>query len=196
MQAQAGSRFTDLSNQLSSEAAPQRSLVGDTYSSIIKGGPDATRVLAPAIDYTKQAYANARRTLRNTAPNGGAFFGGNNQLAASEAQTKSNLYRDKLQEALSGLSGFSAANTSAAQAATAGQSSVANQMAELARARQGMWTSGITGLAGAFGRYLGARNGKSTSGSGRSGSSMGTPPYVPYGPYIVPQNPLLTGATQ
>lgn len=142
---------------MTNEAAPQRDLVGQSYSNIIKGGPLAYRTIAPAIDFTKQQFANARRTLRDTVPAGGAWQGGNRQLAAQEAQTTSNLYRDNLMNAIQGLAGFSQANTGAGISATGGVSSAASSLGQLAAQRAQAISSGLGGIAGAVGTYFGMK---------------------------------------
>ena len=142
---------------MTNEAAPQRNLVGQSYTDIIKGGPLAYRTIAPAVDFTKQQFSNARRTLRDTAPAGGAFQAGNADLARTEAQTVSNLYRDNLMNAINNLAGFSQSNTSGGLNATSGVSGVANGLAQLAAQRSAAFAQGLGGIAGALGTYFGLR---------------------------------------
>lgn len=117
----------------------------------------AYRTIAPQIDFTKQQFANARRTLRDTSPAGGAYAAGNKALALGEAQTTSNLYRDNIMNAIQDLAGFSQANTGGSLSATGGVSSVANSLAQLAAQRAQAVASGLGGIAGALGTYFGMR---------------------------------------
>ncbi len=149
---------------MSTEAAPQRALVGNSYSNIIKGGPDAYRTIAPQVDFAKQQFAKVRRTLRDTVPGGGAFTGANRQLAGAEAGTISNLYRDNIMNAIQGLSGFSQGTTNQALAATGGVSNVSQQLAQLSAQRSQGITGALGGIAGALGTFFGLRGG----GGGRS----------------------------
>lgn len=110
-------------------------------------------------------------------PAGGAFPGANRQLAAAEAGTISNLYRDKISEALAGLSGYSQGTTSAALNANSGASSAAQWLAQMAQSRSSSIANGLGGLAGLFGTYFGG-------GFGRRNAYPGTPPYV--APNVIP----------
>lgn len=151
LSSQAANRFSDLSSQLSSEAAPGRALVNSTYSNIIKGGPAAYSSIAPQVDFAKQQYQNARQTVRDTAPAGGAFNTANNTLANGEAQTVSNLYRDNINNALNGLNSSSQSSTGQALGATSGVSGIAQQLQQLAQQRSAAFTGGLGGIAGALG---------------------------------------------
>lgn len=117
----------------------------------------AYRTIAPAVDFTRQQFSNARRTFRDSAPAGGAFQAGNRTLARDEAATVSNLYRDNLMNSIQGLAGFSQANTGAGLNATSGVSGVANSLAQLSAQRAQAAASGLGGIAGALGTYFGLR---------------------------------------
>jgi hypothetical protein len=107
------------------------------------------------VDFAKQQFANARRTLRDTVPAGGAWQGANRQLAGTEAQTISGLYRDNIMNAINQLAGFSQANTSGATSATGGVSNVGQAFGQMgAQKLQGIM-SGLGGISGALGTYFG-----------------------------------------
>lgn len=117
----------------------------------------AYRTIAPAVDFTRQQYSNARRTLRDSAPAGGAYQAGQRSLARDEAGTVSNLYRDNLMNAIQGLAAFSQANTGAGINATGGVSSAASSLGQLAAQRAAAISSGLGGIAGAVGTYFGMK---------------------------------------
>jgi hypothetical protein len=150
-------------------------LVSDSYSNIIRGGPLAYKTIAPQVDFARQQFSNARRELRNTVPAGGAWQGANKNLAANEAQTVSNLYRDNLMNAVNGLAGFSQANTQGSLNATGGQSAAANSLAQLAAQRAQAFNSGIGGIAGALGTAFGMGG---LTGIFGGGAKASTPPYT------------------
>jgi hypothetical protein len=129
--------------------------VGQSYSDIIKGGPAAYRTVAPQVDFAKQQFANARRTLRDTVPAGGAWQGANRQLAGQEAQTVSNLYRDNIMNAINSLAGFSQANTQGANTSAGGLSNVGQAFGQIGAQQLQGWTNGLGGIAGALGTYFG-----------------------------------------
>lgn len=149
------------------------------YSNILKGGPAAYNSISPQIDFAKQQFSNARRTLRDTVPAGGAWQGANRELAGTEAQTISNLYRDNINNALQGLAGFSQANTQGSLNATGGVSTSAQALAQLAAQRAQAFNAGLGGIAGALGTAFGAGGFSHLFGAG-----AGTAPYTPAGPYL------------
>lgn len=157
LQGEAADRYTKLATDLSAEAAPARQQVGDYYSSIIKGGPAAYKSISPQVDFTKQQFANARRTVANSAPAGGGYMGANRTLAANQAQTVSNLYRDKINEALQGLQRQGEFGTQAGLSANGGVEQAGQGLGQLSAQRLAGWMSGLSGISGAVGTYFGTK---------------------------------------
>lgn len=155
MQSEAANRYTDFATQLSAEGAPARQQSQNYYSSIVKGGPEAYKVIAPQVDFAKQQFANAQRGIADSAPAGGAFSKATQNLAATQAQTISGLYRDNIQKALEALSQSGQFDTGAGLTATGGVSSAANGFAQLSASQANAWASGLSGIAGPFGMLLG-----------------------------------------
>jgi len=155
---EAANRYSQLGTQFAAESAPARQLAQQTYTNIVRGGPEAYRSIAPQVDFAKQQFANARRTLAQTTPAGGASAAGNRALAGTEAQTISNLYRDKLNEALAGLTQSGQFGTQAGLGALGGQAGVAQTLAGLGASQSEAWAQGLGGLAGAIGTFFGLRH--------------------------------------
>lgn len=117
----------------------------------------AYRTIAPQVDFAKQQFSNARRTLRDTVPAGGAWQGANRQLAGQEAQTISGLYRDNIMNAIQQLAGFSQANTSGGLNANQGVSTTGQAFGQLAAQKLQAIMSGLGGIGGALGTFFGMR---------------------------------------
>jgi hypothetical protein len=152
MERQAASRYSQLADSLSSLAAPQRSQVSDYYSSIIKGGPEASRVTAPEVADLKRQYAGLDQQIRDKLPAGGAQQRARMQLVAQRPGAISALRQRKVEEALRGLSQLSQANTSGALAANQGVSSSARNFMDLAEKERSQWTNLLGGLGMALGQ--------------------------------------------
>lgn len=129
--------------------------MADYYGGIIKGGPEAYKAIAPQVDFTKQQFQNARKSLAQSAPAGGAYASGSRVLASNQAQTVSGLYRDKINEALQRLQEMGTSETSAGLTATGGVQAAGQGLGELAAARAQAIASGIGGISGAFGTFAG-----------------------------------------
>jgi hypothetical protein len=157
LQNEAANRFSQLATGLSNESAPQRSLLSDYYQGVIKGGPAAYKAISPQVDFAKTQFANARRQINNTAPIGGAVPQARTNLATSEAQTISGMFRDKIQEALQGLQQLSEFGTSGGLQATGGVSNVGSALGQLSAQRLGAWTGALGGIGQALGSYFGGR---------------------------------------
>lgn len=156
---EAANRYSKLATDLTTEAAPQRQLVGDYYSNVVKGGPGAYKLIAPQVDFTKRQFSNARRTMDQGVAPGGARQRGYKQLASAEAGTVSNLMRDKINEVLARLASFSQFGTQAGISSTGGVMGAGQGLAELSAQRAAAAAQGLGGVAGALGTFFGMRGG-------------------------------------
>lgn len=100
---------------------------------------------------------NARRTINQTTPQGGQVPAQRNNLAAAQASTVSNLFRDKINEALERLTQIGQFGTNAGLNANQGVEGVAQQLGQLSAARLQAAMSGLGGIAGAIGTFYGGK---------------------------------------
>ncbi len=135
-------------------------MLGDYYSRVIKGDKAETyKAIAPQVDFAKTQFANARRTVNQSVPAGGAAPAAHANLAATEAQTISSMFRDKIQDALEKLQQLAEFNTSGGMTANTGVATTGSQLGQLANQRLGAWMSGLGGISGALGTYFGMKAG-------------------------------------
>lgn len=157
MQVAASERFNRLGEELIREAGPARKQVQDYYSTAIRGGPEAFKLIAPEVNFTKRQFANARQTMDEGVAPGGARQRGYKQLASAEASSISKLMSDKINEVLARLASFSQFGTQAGIQSTGGMSSAGQALGELAAARGAAVASGVGGIAQGAGMFFGSR---------------------------------------
>lgn len=123
----------------------------------MKGGPEAYKLIAPQVDFTKRQFANARKTVDEGVAPGGARQRGYKQLAGAEASTVSNLFRDKINEILARLASFSQFGTQSGITATGGVQTAGQGLGELAAARGQAVAGALGGVGSALGTYFGIK---------------------------------------
>lgn len=146
-----------MATDLTTAAAPANKTVQDYYTSALKGGPEAYKMVAPQVDFAKRQYQNARTSLNEGVAPGGARQRGYKQLASGQAGTISGLFRDKINEILQRLQQMGQFGTQAGLQATGGVQSSGQGLGELAAARANAVAGGLGGIAGAFGTYFGMK---------------------------------------
>lgn len=166
IQQQAADRYSKMAEQFLTESTPQRNLVGNYYSGIIKGGPEAHRVAAPEVAYMKKQFASARDGVRDYMPAGGQKTRAYRDLAVQQPGAISGVFQKKIEDALARLSNLATGSSQGALSANQGLSGSGAALGQLAAARGQAVGSAIGGLANLAGFGLG--------GGFSSGSSKGT----------------------
>lgn len=157
IQTQAANRFTALGEQLNAEAKPDRAAARDYYSSIIKGGPEAFKAIAPQTEFVKKQFKAASDTLMRSLPRGGAITRAKRDLSIAQAGEIGNLFTNKIDEAVSRIAQLGVFGTQAGLDANRGSVAAGDSLANLSAQRANAVAGGVGGIAGAAGTFFGLR---------------------------------------
>jgi hypothetical protein len=161
LQSDAADRYTKLAEDLNTEAKPARDLVGTYWKSIIGGGPEAYKAVGPQVSFVKRQFAQARNTVRDHVPNGGAKQRAYRDLAIAEPGQIGALFSSKIDEAIARLGNLANFSTEQTLAANSGIGSVGDSLARLSAMRAQAVASGLGGLASTIGIFTGMGGGNS-----------------------------------
>lgn len=137
------------SQALMQEGQKYRGQAGDFWSGITKGGPEATRVLAPQIQATKRGYKQAREQAERTLPRGGAMDAARRDLTIGEGADVGRLYTDKMDEAVNQLANLGVFGT---QTGMQGGLNTGGAFGNLASRQREQFMGGLTGAAKVAGK--------------------------------------------
>lgn len=156
---QAAQRYSQMSAGLEAEAGPQRRQVGDYYSGIIKGGPEAMKVAAPEVSFIKRQFANARQQARDYLPRGGAQVRAQQKITMAQPGAIGDALSKKISEALERLTQISQANTQGSFENTGGVSRSSEQIGQIAEQKRATGIGLIGAALSPVGMILGSRAG-------------------------------------
>lgn len=190
---QSASRYSQMLNETQAPAAAQRNQVGDYYSSIIKGGPEAQRVAAPQVSYLKRQMAAAQGQIRDNLPRGGAQQRARMSLAAAQPGQVGKIFSDNIASALERLNQLAQFNTQAAMSAAGGVSQAGQGLSNLGAQQNASETGVLGSVLGPIGfalaqQMMGPKQAGSSGPVFQPGAAPGgTAPIIgPYGPKFNP----------
>jgi hypothetical protein len=146
-QADIGKELVGFSKQIWGESAPYRKQTGDFWSSIIKGGPEGARAVAPQINQATQQFSLARKATKDLPPGGLRDISLRN-LDIAEAGAKTGIYSGGVNEALTRLANQANMGT---QAGISGLSQGSQSFGGAANTYTNLAQMGAQSLTGMFG---------------------------------------------
>lgn len=167
LQQQAASRYSTMAGELATEAGPQGKTVSNYATGIVKGGPEALKVVAPQVSYLRRQMETARQQVRDNVPRGGAQQRAQMGITAAKPGAEQRIFSDQVQAALDRLTQLSQYNTGASMQANSGVANVGANLSNLANQQDATATSGLGSIFGPIGfalsQLIGAGGGGKTT---------------------------------